>query len=103
MTRLASQLSRVGSLQGIAPWEGAIKQIKGVAALHKTDYANVPDTGCSEAPSCLACPFSICKEDDPIKFRALKSLMQHQAYKLRFRSDYDRWFKLTYPVNSGAS
>ena len=29
------------------------------------DYGIGVDTGCQHAPSCLNCPFPVCKDDDP--------------------------------------
>ena len=37
-----------------------------------------PDEGCEVSPSCLTCPLSICKHDDPVGYRTFK---QHQQWE----------------------
>lgn len=42
-----------------------------------------PDTGCSAAPKCLECPWSVCREDD---HRAFQRMQKVQADRERLAS-----------------
>ena len=45
-------------------------------------YNSYPDQGCPVSPTCLNCPLSVCKEDDPKHYRNVRHLIQHyQRYR----------------------
>ena len=64
----------------------------GRVAGHGEDHGIGIDTGCQYAPSCLACPWPVCKDDDPgwfarnaaaVRDRKMRTVIEAEGLSVR--------------------